>query len=126
MAKEAQEHEGSVRTIKAETFDALMTELRAELAKGRVYQSEIQSDGELVEGLYEPGSGNVYVDPSPNVVDTLLHELLHRRYPRWGERRVSQTAHRLVSAMSDSERRSWYRAYRKTAKKMTKPVMVDA
>ncbi len=115
-----------MRTIKAETFNRLMAELRDELSRGRVYQAEIQSDGELVEGLYEPGSGNVYVDPSPNVVDTLLHELLHRRYPRWGEKRVSLTAHQLVSAMSATERRNWYRAYRKVAKKMTAPVMVDA
>ncbi len=115
-----------MRTIKVETFDTLMTELRAELARGRVFQAEIQSDGELVEGLYEPSSGNVYVDPAPNVVDTLLHELLHRRYPRWGERRVSDTARRLVTAMSDQERRWWYRAYRKTAKRMTRPVMVDS
>lgn len=112
-------------TIGAAKFDALMTALREELARGRVYQAEIQSDGELVEGLYEPGSGNVYVDPAPNVVDTLLHELLHRRFPRWGEKRVSLTAHQLVSAMSDEERRGWYRAYKRLGK-TRRPVRVEA
>jgi hypothetical protein len=113
-----------MRTIKAATFDALMAELRVEFANGKVYQAEIHSDGELVEGLYEPSSGSVYVDPAPNVVDTLLHELLHRRYPRWGERRVSDTARRLVTAMSDEERRWWYRAYRRVAKRR-RPVKVE-
>lgn len=113
-----------MRTIKAETFNALMAELRVEFAKGKVYQAEIHSDGELVEGLYQPSNGAVYVDPAPNVVDTLLHELLHRRYPRWGEKRVSDTARRLVTAMSDEERRLWYRAYRRVAKRR-RPVKVN-
>lgn len=113
-----------MRTIKAETFNALMVELRAEFANGKVYQAEIHSDGELVEGLFQPSTGAVYVDPAPNVVDTLLHELLHRRYPRWGERRVSDTARRLVTAMSDDERRWWYRAYRRVAKRR-RPVKVE-
>lgn len=113
-----------MRTIKAETFNALMAELRTEFAKGKVYQAEIHSDGELVEGLYQPSNGAVYVDPAPNVVDTLLHELLHRRYPRWGERRVSDTARRLVTAMSDVERRLWYLAYKRVAKRR-RPVKVN-
>jgi hypothetical protein len=91
-----------------------------------VFRARISSDGEVVEGLYEPSSGNVYVDPVPNLVDTLIHELLHRRYPRWGEKRVSDTAHRLTMAMSDDERRAWYRAYQRAAKRLSKPVHVEA
>ncbi len=102
-----------------------MSELRAEFDRGRVYRAEIQSEGELVEGLYEPWQGRIYIDPAPNVVDTLLHELLHRRYPRWGERRVSKTAHQLVSAMTDEERRHWYRRYSRVAK-LRRPVKVEA
>lgn len=113
-----------MRTIKVETFNALMAELADEFSKGKVFQAEIHSEGEVIEGLYEPSSGAVYVDPVPNVVDTLLHELLHRRYPRWGERRVSDTAHRLVTAMSDEERRVWYRRYKKAAKARRRPVKV--
>lgn len=115
-----------MKTIRVETFDRLMGELRAELARGNVFCARISSDGELVEGLYEPSSGAVYVDPVPNVVDTLLHELLHRRYPRWGEKRVSETAHRLNTAMSDEERREWYRLWRRIAKRLRKPVHVEA
>lgn len=103
-----------------------MVELRAEFGRGKVFQAEIHSEGELVEGLYQPSNGAVYVDPVPNVVDTLIHELLHRRYPRWGEARVSKTAHQLVSAMSHEERRLWYRAYQRVARKMKRPIQVDA
>ena len=113
-----------MRVIK--DFDKLMTELRAEFSNGKVFQAEISSDGELVEGLYEPATGAVYIDPVPNLVDTLLHELLHRRYPRWGEARVSRTAHQLVSAMADEERRQWYRAYRRVAKKVKKRVLIES
>ena len=50
-----------MRVIK--DFDKLMTELRAEFSNGKVFQAEISSDGELVEGLYEPSTGAVYVTP---------------------------------------------------------------
>lgn len=113
-----------MKSIKTAVFNGLMEELADEFAKGKVFQAEIHSEGEVIEGLYEPSSGAVYVDPVPNVVDTLLHELLHRRYPRWGERRVSDTAHRLVTAMSDEERRVWYRRYKKAAKARRRPVKV--
>lgn len=114
-----------MKSIRVAKFDELMAALRSEFANGKVFQAEIHSDGELVEGLYEPSSGAVYVDPVPNVVDTLLHELLHRRYPRWGEARVSKTSHQLVSAMSDEERRLWYRAYQRVAKKVKRPIQVE-
>lgn len=114
-----------MRSIKIATFDALMIELREEFGKGKVFEAQIASDGDMVEGLYEPSTGAVYVDPVPNVIDTLFHELLHRRYPRWGEKRVSDTAHRLVTAMSDDERRLWYAAYRRVAKKTKRPVRVE-
>lgn len=114
-----------MKTIRVATFNGLMAELRDEFGKGKVFLAEIHSDGDMVEGLYEPSSGAVYVDPVPNVVDTLLHELLHRRYPRWGERRVSDTAHRLVTAMSDAERRLWYQAWKRAAKKTKRPVRVE-
>lgn len=117
---------GALRALRViRDFDALMVAMREEFASGRIYQAEISSDGELVEGLYEPSSGSIYVDEAPNLVDTLIHELLHRRYPRWGEARVSRTAHNLVSAMSDEERRGWYRAFKRRAKKC-RPVKVDA
>lgn len=115
-----------MKSIRQATFDRLMGELREEFSKGRIFRAAISSDGDVIEGLYEPSSGSVYVDPVPNVVDTLLHELLHRRFPRWGEKRVSETAHRLNTAMSDEERRHWYRAWQRTAKKLKKPIHVEA
>lgn len=114
-----------MKTIRLDTFNALIVELRAEFKKGKIFEARIDSDGDMVEGLYEPSSGAVYVDQTPNTVDTLLHELLHRRYPRWGERRVSDTAHRLVTAMSSEERRAWYRAFKRKAAKC-RPIRVEA
>lgn len=114
-----------MKSIPAKTFSGLMDELRDEFRKGRIFHADIVSDTEVIEGLYEPSSGAVYVDPVPNVVDTLLHELLHRRFPRWGERRVSDTAHRLNTAMSDAERRQWYQRWKRAAKRTRKPVRVE-
>ncbi len=116
-----------MRTIKAETFNTLMGAVRAEMKKGRIFEAALVSEeGECLDGMVEKATGDIYIDPGPQLVELFIHEALHRAFPRWGERRICKTAHLLVMAMSDAERRSWYRAYRKTAKKMTKPVMVDA
>jgi hypothetical protein len=84
-------------------------------------EAHILSGGEHVEGICYYPTGMIVVDPAPNVVDTLLHELLHRRYPRWGEKRVRQTANRLVRQMDPATVRRWYRRYQKAARK-AKPI----
>ena len=98
--------------------------LAEELKRGRIVEARLVEPGYHVHGLCDRETDAIIIDPAPATVSTLLHELLHRRYPRWGERRVSDTAHRLVTAMSDEERRVWYRRYRKAAKARRRPVKV--
>ena len=38
---------------------------------------------------------------SRNYLDTLLHEMLHCLAPRWGERRVTQTANEMTRVIWD-------------------------
>ncbi len=52
----------------------------------------------------------------PAILETLLHELLHRRHPRWGERRVAKTARLLVGHMDEALKRKWWLAYRRVKK----------
>lgn len=102
-----------------------MAELRDEFSKGKIVLAHIESESEVIDGLCETGSGLVIVDEVPNTVETLLHELLHRRYPRWGEKRVSLTATRLMHAMDHAERRAWYRALKRAATRLRAPMQVD-
>jgi hypothetical protein len=107
-------------------FDRLMGELRSEFDKGAIVEANLRSlkPSEVVHGVQM--GGVVIVDPTPHVVEVLLHELLHRRFPRWGERRVEVTANRLMLAMPAATRRAWYRRYRKAATKCRDVVPVPA
>jgi hypothetical protein len=100
----------------------LLAELERELKRGHIIEAHLVAEGEHVEGVHQISTGMIVVDPAPSVVDTLLHELLHRRYPRWGERRVSQTANRLVRQMDHATVRKWYRRYLRAAKKASRPI----
>jgi hypothetical protein len=60
----------------------------------------------------------------PYVVETLCHELLHRRYPSWSERRVDREAFRLVSGMTRQQLQAWYRRYNRV-KRHRRPIDTD-
>jgi hypothetical protein len=104
--------------------EILLAELVLEFGKGEIYEAPIVAKGGVCYGLMRPETQRVYVDPAPSTLDTLFHELLHRRYPRWGEKRVSQTATDLMLGLSDTEKRQWYRRYQQAARKVTRPVKV--
>lgn len=102
-----------------------LDDLWAEFRRGRIVEAMLIEPGYHLHGLCDYDSGAVLVNPQPHTVAVLLHELLHRRFPRWGEARVERETHRIVSRMTDAEIASWYRAYRRTARRLTRPVVVE-
>jgi hypothetical protein len=105
--------------------DILLAAISTEMAKGDVYEAEIQAKGFHCLGAMTVEDQRVYVDPAPLVVEILFHELLHRRYPRWGEKRVIKTAAGLLATLTDAEKQRWYRRYKRTAIKATEPIRVE-
>lgn len=101
----------------------LLDAIAAELKRGGITEAHIIAVGEHVDGLCE--QDRIVINPAPSVVDTLIHELLHRRYPRWGEKRVSQTANRLVRQMDAATVRKWYARYQRAARKVRRPIQAD-
>ena len=101
----------------------LLVHVEDEFRRGRIHERHLVADGWHLDGLQE--GADVFVDPAPNVVESLIHEILHRRFPRWGEKRVSNTAHRLLKNMDSRTVRSWYRRYQRVAKKCKRPYVVD-
>jgi hypothetical protein len=101
--------------------DLLLDDLWDELQRGQIYECSLRSKTWQMDGLQE--GQNIYIDPRPAILETLLHELLHRRKPRWGERRVAREARRLSVAMDESTKQHWWRGYRRI-KKPSKPVEV--
>jgi hypothetical protein len=102
----------------------VLAELAEELARGKVYEGALLSKRLIVHGLSDYETGAVHVDPVPHVTEVLLHELLHRRWPSWSERRVDREAARLVSGMTRQQLQVWYRRYQK-AKRHRRPIDTD-
>ena len=96
---------------KPKRYTDLEAELSREFTRGGISEATIAANGEHVHGLCEGQS--IVINPAPAVVDTLVHELLHRRYPRWGEKRVWKTAERLVYYMDAKDIRRWFRRYQR-------------
>ena len=104
---------------------ATLPELADEFKKGKIVEAFLLEPGFHIHGIFDPDSGAVVVNPQPHTVATLLHELIHRRHPRWGEARVERETQRLVSGMSDAEIAQWYLDYQKARRKFKRPIRVD-
>lgn len=103
----------------------LLGEIGAEFRKGHIYERPIPDDGNVWDAFVDHSTGHIVLDPVQWLTETLFHELLHRRFPRWGERRVSETARRLMQWMPREDRRAWYRAYQRSVIRSPKPVESD-
>ena len=102
-----------------------LADLAVEFRKGKIVEALLVEPGYHVHGLCDFDSGAVVVNPQPHTVAVLLHELLHRRFPRWGEKRVERETARLVGQMTDADVATWYRDYRQAARKFKRPIRVD-
>jgi hypothetical protein len=100
----------------------LVEEISTELRKGLIFEAQILGSKEHVEGLCRWDTQEITVNPSVSVVDTLIHELLHRRFPKWSEDRVRCETWRVIRQMTPKEIAAWYRKYKRLAKRKTKPV----
>lgn len=100
-----------------------LDDLAAELERGRIWELSLRDKGWHLDGLQSGES--IYIDPRPAVLETLLHELLHRRYRRLSERTVTREARRLLARMDEATKRRWWRAYQRIKRK-GRPVDVSA
>lgn len=101
---------------------AMLDDLADELARGRVFECSLRDPKWHLDG-FQMGE-NIYIDPRPAILETLVHELIHRRKPRWGERAVTKQARRLVGQMDEQTKARWWAAYQRIKRK-GKPVQVD-
>lgn len=110
------------RSSVAKRFESrpLLLRVMAEIGKGRIAEAFLVDKGNFTEGFID--GDNITVNPAHNVVDTLIHECLHRAYPDWTEAYVRNRTTFLRNRMTDDEVQEVYRIYqsianrRKTAK----------
>lgn len=103
---------------------ATLEEVWEELQKGSITEADLRDPTCHLDGLCDYNTQRVYVNPQPSVVETLLHELIHRRHRRWSERRVDFEAKRLLSMMTHAEVAKWYRKYQAVARKRKSPRVI--
>lgn len=102
-----------------------LADLADELTKGNITEADLRDPTHHLDGFCDYGSRRVYVNPRPSVVETLCHELIHRRFPRWGERRVDAEAKRILAHMTPAEVDQWYRAYQVIKRTRKRPKAVS-
>jgi hypothetical protein len=105
------------------TVAQLLEELREEFTRGRIIEARLDDPVLHLDGLKDGES--VIVDPAPSIVETLLHELLHRRYPSWCERRVDSEAKRALQGMTQAQLTGWYKRYQRAKRVARRPVHVE-
>lgn len=94
-----------------------LQEVTEEFAKGGIFEAEIIDPERHVEGLCDYDTAQITINPKVSVVDTLIHELLHRRYPKWTERRVRQETRLLMGILSHADVASLYQRYKRAVRK---------
>lgn len=99
-----------------------LDDLWDELNRGQVYECSLRSKTWQPDGALDGQS--IYVDPRPAILETLIHELIHRRKPRLGERAVTTAARLLVVRMDEATKARWFRAYNRIKRKSV-PVEID-
>lgn len=103
------------------TVAQLLVELTSEMERGNIAEAALHDPSFHLDGFCDYASHRVYVNPRPAVVETLLHELTHRRWPHWSERRVLRESRRVLSTMSHADVDRWYRAYQLAARRHKHP-----
>jgi hypothetical protein len=95
-----------------------LTDLETELANGRIYEATlITDDGAHLMGLCDHGKGAITIDPKVAIVSTLLHELIHRKFPDWSEAKVRKAEIAALKQLSQQDIQTWYRRYKRAVRK---------
>ena len=75
-----------------------------------------------VEGLAEPGV--ITISPL-GLVETIIHEALHRAHPTWSEATIQRTCTYLWQRCSDDDARRIYDTYAAKVRRMKRPTTAD-
>jgi hypothetical protein len=96
----------------------LLMRVWAELGRGHITEDVTLTSDVKGERLHGVKCGrHIWINPVWAIVDTAVHELLHRLHPEWSERYVRRTTAFLMNRMTDAEAQTFYDEYQKRAKK---------
>ena len=94
---------------------ALLVRVLTELGAGRITEGWLADKDCFVHG--ETDGRTIRINPAIGVVDTVIHECLHRLEPGWSETYVRRTTTWIMRRMSDEQIQQLYTEYTRLAKK---------
>ena len=104
--------------VKSQT--PLLIKLMSLLGETNISEQYIEKDGRTakqsgvdVYGYWDEGTNSLVVNPVPHIVDTLIHELLHKLHPDYSEQTVRSMTGKLMKQLSDAELQAIYDMYKK-------------
>jgi hypothetical protein len=107
--------------------DPLLLEVCVSIGTGGITFGPIHDKREQanVHGMIE-GTRSITINPAPDVVDSCLHECIHRMRPSWSERAVKARTTRIMRQLSTQEIDRLYDLILSTAKTRKNAVIYDA
>lgn len=94
---------------------ALLVRVLTEIGAGRISERFIHDPKTFVHG--ETNGRHITINPAIALVDTLIHEALHRLEPGWSENYVRRTTTWILRRMSDEQIEALYQEYNKRVRK---------
>ena len=89
-----------------------LADLWAAIGGPRVYEGFLKDDkGKHLHGLCDYERDAIFVNVKYSVVDSVVHELLHRKFPRRSERRIQQDTDAILASMTPADIAWWYRRF---------------
>lgn len=98
--------------------DPLLIEVLAELGAGRISEDYIRAENrhDKIHGLTE--GQHITINPMHDVVDTVVHECLHRARPEMSELAVRRRTAKFMRQLTDAEIQAVYDVYQRVARKV--------
>lgn len=100
----------------------MLLECMEAIGRGRLSERYVTGTRtEYVSGYIEQstdGRDHVWINPAPEVVRALLHEMVHRVRPRWKERTVRRVTTALMRRLTDAEVQRIYEVYERRRRKV--------
>ena len=93
--------------------DRLLTSVLLELEAGGISEAYMVGTSQYRFIYGDCTGGKITVNPVHSIVDTLIHELLHRLHPTWKEGYVRRTTTYLRRRLTDEEAQQLYQEYLK-------------
>lgn len=93
----------------------LLTTLSLALLEGDIEERPVveqSPERRMLYGYCHDRTHTITINPIPSILDTLVHELLHRAHPQWTERYVRTMTTRILRALTPEEAHTLYNSYR--------------